>query len=81
MSRSKKAPWVVDGSFNPRSKHKAKKAAARKHRHAENVRIKVEGDLYLSLPSIVYTNPWDISDYRYSAKDCWTDKPYKRTRK
>lgn len=69
MSRSTKENWIVDGANKPKTKHQAKKKAARAARHAENTKLSVLAEDYIEQPSIAYTNPYDISDYRFPTDD------------
>ncbi len=65
MSRSFRKGFVLDN----KNKHDRKTNASKAHRHNENVRVAVLGEEYQPLPSKVYTNPWDICDYRWISDD------------
>jgi hypothetical protein len=59
MSRSRRAPWTVDG-YGTNRKRYAKNQANRAVRRSEDV---PNGKAYRK-----FYNPWDISDYRWMEK-------------
>lgn len=69
MSRSYRKPWWVDGARHPKTKHENKKDASRRHRHGEKQELEARGEEYQPRPSLGYTDPYDICDWKWYAPE------------